>query len=193
MAAKKILIIVGDYVEDWEVKVPFDALPMVGHKVDVVCPDKKKGEVVRTEVNYMDGAQFYCANRGHDFTLNATFDEMNVEDYDALLIPGGRMAEYIRMYPQVIEVVQYFAHENKPMAVLCHGLQVLIGADLCKGRKLTGFPTIGCDLAAAGAEYVDMGLEGVVVDGNLITGASPFAHSKWLAELLKQLGTRITL
>lgn len=194
MAAKKILMIVGDYVEDWEVIVPFDALPMVGHTVHAVCPDKKAGETVRTAVNYPDGgAQFYIEDRGHLFTLNATFAEINVADYDALLIPGGRFAEYIRTYPQVVEAVQHFAQENKPMAVLCHGLQVLIPTGICKGRKLTGFPTVGCDLTAAGAEYVDKGLDGVVVDGNLVTGATFLSHSEWLAEFLKLLGTKISL
>lgn len=192
MAAKKILMIVGDYVEDYEAMVPFQALAMVGHTVHAVCPDKKEGETVRTAVNYMDGAQFYCESRGHDFAVNATFDDINAADYDALLIPGGRFAEYIRKYPQVIEVVQHFARENKPMAVLCHGLQVLIGADLCKGRKLTGFPTVDCDLKHAGAEFVDRGLDGVVVDGNLVTGASFYSHPEWLAKFLEKLGTRIS-
>jgi protease I len=193
MAAKKILMIVGDYVEDYEAMVPFQALAMVGHTVHAVCPDKKKGEMVRTAVNYLDGAQFYCEVRGHDFALNATFADIKASDYDALLIPGGRFAEYVRYYPQVIETVQHFARENKPMAVLCHGLQVLIGADLCKGRTLTGFPTVGCDLKHAGAEFIDKGPAGVVVDGNLVTGASWYAHSEWLAEFLKLLGTKISL
>ncbi|MHC4179820.1 MAG: DJ-1/PfpI family protein [Planctomycetota bacterium] len=192
MAAKKILMIVGDYTEDYEAIVPFQALAMVGHTVHAVCPDKKEGETVRTAVNYMDGAQFYREDRGHDFALNATFADIAAADYDALLIPGGRMAEYIRMFPQMIETVQHFARENKPMAVLCHGLQVLIGADLCKGRKLTGFPTVGCDLKHAGAEFLDKGLAGVVVDGNLVTGASWYAHSQWLAKFLELLGTKIT-
>ena len=194
MSAKKILMIAGDYTEDWEVIVPFDALRMVGHSVDAVCPDKKAGETIRTAVNYPDGgAQFYIEDRGHLFTLNATFAEINVADYDALLIPGGRMAEYIRGYPIVIETVQHFAAENKPMAVLCHGLQVLIPTGVCRGRTVTGFPTIGCDLQAAGAEYVDKGLDGVVVDGNLVTGATFLSHAEWLAEFLKMLGTKIEL
>ena len=192
MAAKKILMIVGDYVEDYEAMVPFQALAMVGHMVHAVCPDKKAGETVRTAVNYPDGAQTYCEVRGHDFILNTTFADVVVADYDALLIPGGRFAEYIRGYPQVIEVVQHFSQENKPIAILCHGLQILIGADLCKGRKLTGFPTISFDLKHAGAHYVDKGLDGVVVDGNLVTGASWLAHPEWLAKFLELLGTKIS-
>ncbi len=194
MAAKKILMIVGDYVEDWEVIVPFDALRMVGHTVHAVCPDKKEGDTVKTAVNYPDGTdQFYIEDRGHLFPLNATFADINVADYDALVIPGGRMAEYVRTYPIVVDAVKHFADSDKPMAVLCHGLQVLIPTGICKGRKMTGVYTVGCDLQAAGAEYIDKGHDGVVVDGNLVTGATFLAHPEWLAEFLKLLGTKITL
>jgi len=193
MSAKKILMIVGDYVEDYEAMVPFQALAMVGHIVHAVCPGKKARDTVRTAVHYMDGAQTFREDRGHDFTLNATFYEIDEADYDGLLIPGGRAPEYIRRDPRVVEMVQHFAREGKPIAALCHGLQVLIAADLCRGRRLTGFPTIDCDLKHAGADFVDRGLDGTVVDGNLVSGASWLSHPTWLARFLEMLGTKVAL
>jgi protease I len=183
----KILMPVGDYVEDYEVMVPFQALQMVGHSVDAVCPDKTAGETVRTSIHYFDGAQTFQESRGHDFTLNATFADVKAEDYDALVIPGGRAPEYIRTNQRLLEMVCHFAKEKKPIAAICHGPQVLIAAGVLKGRKLTAYPTIGPDLKAAGAEFVEMEADQAYVDGNLVTAPAWPAHPKWLAEFLKVL------
>ena len=143
MAAKKILMIVGDYVEDYEVMVPFQALLMVGHTVHAVCPDKKAGDIVRTAIHDFEGDQTYSEKRGHNFTLNATFAETKAEDYDALVIPGGRAPEYIRLNPEVIKAVQHFANANKPIAAVCHGAQVLAAAGVLGGKACTGLSRRG--------------------------------------------------
>ncbi|MGB9618376.1 MAG: DJ-1/PfpI family protein, partial [Desulfomonilaceae bacterium] len=152
MAAKKILMLVGDYVEDYEVMVPFQALLMVGHVVHAVCPDKKAGEFVRTAVHDFEGDQTYSEKRGHNFTLNATFAEVKAEEYDALVIPGGRAPEYIRLNPAVISIVQHFASANKPIAAICHGAQVLAAAGILGGKGCTAYPAVGPDVRCAGGK-----------------------------------------
>lgn len=191
MAAKKILMLVGDYVEDYEVMVPFQALQMVGHSVHAVCPGKKAGEFVRTAVHDMEGDQTYTEKRGHNFTLNASFDEVKAEDYDALVIPGGRAPEYIRLNDKVLQIVRHFAKENKPIAAICHGIQVLIAADVVRGRSCSAYPAIGPDVRMAGGEYVNVPMDRAHVDGNLVTAPAWPAHPDWLAKFLKALGTKI--
>src|ERR1700682_2573276 len=123
--AKKLLMLVGDYVEDYEVMVPFQALQIAGHQVDAVCPDKKAGDKVRTAIHDFEGDQTYTEKPGHNFTLNATFSDVKAADYDALVIPGGRAPEYIRLNEQVVQIVRHFAEANKPIAAICHGAQLL--------------------------------------------------------------------
>ncbi len=184
---KKILMLVGDYVEDYEAMVPFQALQMVGHKVHAVCPGKKSGETVRTSVHYFDGAQTYQESRGHDFTLNATFAMIKADDYDALVIPGGRAPEYLRTNDRVLEIVRHFANKEKPIAAVCHGPQILVAADVLKGRRLTAYPAVGPELKAAGAKFVPLEADDAIADGNLVTAPAWPAHPKWLAEFLKLL------
>ncbi len=191
MSKKKILVLAGDYVEDYEIIVPFHALQMVGHTVHVVCPGKKAGEFVPTSIHDFEGDQTYTEKRGHNFALNATFDQVKTEDYDALLIPGGRAPEYIRMNARVLEIVRYFMKENKPVAAICHAPQVLAAAGVLKGRKCSSYPATSPDVTLAGGTYVDVGMADAVVDGNLVTGpAWPALHS-WLAKFLAVLGTKI--
>ena len=191
MAAQKILVLVGDYVEDYEVMVPFQALQMVGHVVHAVCPDKQAGDLVRTAIHDFEGDQTYSEKPGHNFVLNATFAEVKAEDYDALVIPGGRAPEYIRLNPVVIQIVQHFAQANKPIAAVCHGAQVLAAAGVVKGKRCTGYPAVGPDITSAGGEYVDIPVDQVHVDGNLVTAPAWPAHPAWWAAFLKVLGTRI--
>ena len=191
VAKKKILVLVGDYVEDYEIIVPFHALQMVGHTVHVVCPGKKSGDFVPTSIHDFEGEQTYTEKRGHNFVLNATFDEIKPEEYDAVMIPGGRAPEYIRMNSCVLEIVRYFMKENKPVAAICHAPQVLAAAGVLKGRKCSSYPATSPDVILAGGTYVDVGMADAVVDGNLVTGpAWPALHS-WLAKFLTVLGTRI--
>ena len=191
--AKKILILAGDYVEDYEIMVPFQALQMLGYTVHAVCPDKKSGDIVRTAIHDFEGDQTYSEKRGHNFTLNANFDEINPEDYDALLLPGGRAPEYIRLNPRVIEIVKHFADANKPIAAICHGPQLLAAARVLNGKRVTSYPAVGPDLVNAGAEWVDVGLFDALVDGNLVTAQAWPAHPKWLAEFAKLLGAKIEI
>ena len=191
MSAKRILMLVGDYVEDYEVMVPFQALQMVGHTVEAVCPDKQAGEQVRTAIHDFDGAQTYSEKPGHNFTLNATFAEVRAEDYDALMIPGGRAPEYIRLNSKVIAIVRHFAETHKPIAAVCHGAQVLTAAGVLEDRSCSAYPAVGPDVERAGGRYADIGMEEAHVDGNLVTAPAWPAHPTWLIAFLKLLGTRI--
>jgi protease I len=191
MPAKKILMLVGDYVEDYEVMVPFQALQMVGHTVHAICPDKKAGEKIRTAVHDFEGDQTYSEKPGHNFTLNATFDEVKAETYDALVIPGGRAPEYIRLNQKVLEITRHFAQANKPIAAICHGSQLLAAADVLQGKSCTAYPACKPDVHRAGGTYVDIPADEAMVDGNLVTAPAWPAHPRWLAEFLKILGTKI--
>ncbi len=193
MAAKKILMLVGDFVEDYEVMVPFQALQMVGHTVHAVCPGKKAGESVRTAVHDFEGDQTYSEKPGHNFTLNGTFAEIKADAYDALVIPGGRAPEYIRLNPAVLKIVQHFATAKKPIAAVCHGAQVLAAAGVLKGRSCSCYPAVGPDVTIAGGTYVDIPVDRAHVDGNLVTAPAWPAHPEWLAKFLQVLGTRIEL
>lgn len=191
MSAKKILMLVGDYVEDYEAMVPFQALLMVGHVVHAVCPDKKAGENVRTAVHDFEGDQTYSEKPGHNFTLNATFGEVKVEEYDALVIPGGRAPEYIRLNEKVLQMVRHFADANKPIAAICHGAQVLAAAGVVKGKGCTAYPAVGPDVKSAGGKWVDVAVDRAYVDGNLVTAPAWPAHPEWLAKFLEILGTKV--
>jgi protease I len=193
MGAKKILMLTGDYVEDYEMMVPFQALQMVGHTVHAACPGKKAGESVRTAVHDFDGAQTYSESRGHNFTLNASFAEVRAEDYDALVIPGGRAPEYLRLDAQVLAAVRHFAEAGKPIASVCHGAQILSAAGVIQGRKVNAYPAVGPEVVLAGAEYVELPWDGALVDGNLVTAPAWTAHPAWLAKFLEVLGTKIEL
>ncbi len=193
MSAKKILMLVGDFVEDYEVMVPFQALQMVGHQVHAVCPDKKAGDSVRTAVHDFEGDQTYSEKPGHNFSLNATFDEIRAEDYDALVIPGGRAPEYIRLNENVVRIVRHFAEADKPIASICHGAQVLAAAGVLKGKSCSAYPAVGPDVKGAGGEYVDIAVDKAHRDGNLVTAPAWPAHPDWLAAFLEVLGTRIEL
>ncbi len=190
MAVKKILMLVGDYVEDYEAMVPFQALSMVGHTVHTACPDKKAGQSVRTAIHDFEGDQTYSEKLGHNFALNATFAEIKPEDYDALVLPGGRAPEYLRLNSAVLDCVRYFAEKNKPIAAICHGIQLLTTAGIVKGRKCACYPTIGPEVSAAGGTYEKIGMDEAIVDGNLVTAPAWPAHPAWLALLLDLLGTR---
>ncbi|HUN61185.1 MAG TPA: DJ-1/PfpI family protein [Candidatus Sulfotelmatobacter sp.] len=193
MSRKNILMLVGDYVEDYEVMVPFQALLMVGHDVHAVCPGKKSGEVVRTAIHDFEGDQTYSEKRGHNFALNATFDDIRPEQYDALVIPGGRAPEYIRLNPRVIQIVQHFANAKKPIAAICHGAQVLAAAGVLQGKNCSCYPAVSPDVIRAGGTFADIAMTDAVVDGNLVSAPAWPAHPAWLSKFLTVLGTRIEL
>lgn len=191
MAAKKILMIVGDFVEDYETMVPFQALKMVGHTVHAICPAKRAGDWVHTAIHDFDGAQTYSEKPGHRFTVNRDFDDVQPEDYDALVIPGGRAPEYLRLNQRVLDIVNHFMSAGKPVAAICHGLQILSAAGCVSGRACAAYPAVGPEVNAAGGAYVDIDIDAAHVDGNLVTAPAWPAHPAWLAKFLEVLGTRI--
>jgi protease I len=192
MSGKRILMLVGDYVEDYEAMVPFQALRMVGHTVDAVCPDKAAGDSVRTAIHDFEGDQTYSEKPGHNFGVNASFADVDPAAYDALVVPGGRAPEYLRLNERVLEIVRHFAEAEKPIAALCHGPQILAAAGVLDGRSCSSYPAVGPEVRRAGAEWVDIPVDEGYVDGNLVTGPAWPAHPDWLAKFLEVLGTRIT-
>lgn len=190
--SKKILQLVGDFAEDYEVMVPFQALQMVGHTVHAVCPDKKSGDKIRTAIHDFEGDQTYSEKMGHDFTLNATFASVKAQDYDALVISGGRAPEYIRLDKRVLDLVRHFFDANKPVAAVCHGAQVLTAAGVVKGRTVSAYPAVGPEVQVAGGEYAEIPVTDAVTDGNLVTAPAWPAHPAWLSQFLKVLGTKIS-
>jgi protease I len=191
MSAKHILMLVGDFVEDYEAMVPFQALQMVGHTVHAVCPGKTAGETVRTAVHDFEGAQTYSEKPGHNFALTATFDEIDPARYDALVVPGGRAPEYLRLNPRVLEVVRHFFSANKPVAAICHGPQLLAAAGVLKGRTCSAYPAVGPDVTMCGGTFADVPIDGAHAEGNLVTAPAWPAHPAWLRAFLKLLGTKV--
>jgi protease I len=192
MSGKRILMLVGDYVEDYEAMVPFQALRMVGHTVDAVCPDKAAGESVRTAIHDFEGDQTYSEKPGHNFALNASFEDVDPEAYDALVVPGGRAPEYLRLNERVLEIVRHFADADKPIAALCHGPQILAAAGVLEGRSCSAYPAVGPEVRRAGGTWVDVPVDEGHADGNLVSGPAWPAHPDWLAKFLDVLGTRIS-
>jgi len=195
MPAKRILMLVGDYVEDYEVMVPFQMLIMVGHDVDAVCPDKRAGETVATAIHDFEGEQTYSEKRGHNFRLTADFDQVQAESYDALVIPGGRAPEYLRLDPRVIALVRHFAEAKKPIAAICHGPQILSAAGVLRERACTAYPALQPELTAAGAKWVphSANLDNAHIDGNLVTAPAWPAHPAWMRAFLQVLGTPVAV
>jgi protease I len=191
MPAKRILMLVGDYVEDYEAMVPFQMLLMAGHKVDAACPGKRPGQSVRTAIHDFEGDQTYSEKRGHNFALNAAFEDLKPEEYDALVIPGGRAPEYLRLNRRVLEIVRHFAEANKPIAAICHGAQLLAAAGALKGKCASAYPAVGPDVNAAGGKFVDVPMDAAHVDGNLVTAPAWPAHPAWMRKFLEVLGTKI--
>jgi protease I len=193
MAAKKILMLVGDYVEDYEVMVPFQALQMVGHTVHAVCPGKTNGQSVRTAIHDFEGDQTYSEKPGHNFALNFDFDQVKVEDYDALVVPGGRAPEYLRLNETVLEWVRAFDKADKPIAAVCHGAQLLAAAGILEGRQCSAYPACAPEVRLAGGEFIDIAVTAAHTEGNLVTAPAWPAHPSWLNGFLKLLGTEIIL
>jgi protease I len=192
MKPAKLLMLVGDYVEDYEVMVPFQALQMVGHTVHAICPDKESGQHVRTAIHDFEGDQTYSEKPGHNFVLNASFAEINPPDYDALVIPGGRAPEYLRLNPRVLALVRHFAEANKPIAALCHGAQILAAARVISGKRVNAYPACQPDVELAGGTFVSLEITGAIADGKLVTGPAWPAHPAWLAKFLEVLDQHLS-
>lgn len=193
MTAKKILFLTGDFAEDYETMVPFQALQMVGHTVHAVCPGKKTGDKIKTAIHDFEGDQTYTEKPGHLFTLNWDFDDVDVDNYDALMIAGGRAPEYLRLNERVIAIVKQFAAVSKPIAAVCHGAQLLAAADIIRGKRISAYPACSPEVRLAGGQFADIGVDQAVTDGNFVTAPAWPAHPQWLAQFLKLLGTDIKL
>jgi protease I len=191
MTGKKILMIVGDFVEDYEVMVPFQCLLAVGHRVDAVCPDKNAGDSVATAIHDFEGDQTYTEKPGHRFALNANFSDIDPSAYDALVVPGGRAPEYLRLNDKVISMVKHFADNNKPIAAICHGAQLLAAADVIKGKSVSAYPACAPEVKLAGGTYADIEVTAAETDGNLVTAPAWPAHPAWISQFLAVLGTKI--
>ncbi|AEL24956.1 DJ-1/PfpI family protein [Cyclobacterium marinum] len=190
---KKVLFLTGDFTEDYETMVPFQMLEMVGYTVHTVCPDKKKGDIVKTAIHDFEGDQTYTEKPGHNFVLNYSFDEVNVSDYDGLVIAGGRAPEYLRLNGKLIEMVKHFFESDKPVAAICHGIQILTTAGVIKGKKLTAYPAVGPEVTLAGGEFQDIPADQAYVDGNLVTSPAWPGHPSFIREFLKIMGTKIEI
>ncbi|MGK5044778.1 MAG: DJ-1/PfpI family protein [Janthinobacterium svalbardensis] len=193
MAAKKILFLTGDFAEDYETMVPFQALLMLGHTVHAVCPGKKSGATIKTAIHDFEGDQTYTEKPGHLFTLNASFDEIDPADYDAVMIAGGRAPEYLRLNEKVIAAVRHFAEAGKPVAAVCHGAQLLAAADVIRGKRISAYPACAPEVKLAGGTYADIAVTDAVTDGQFVTAPAWPAHPAWLAQFVKLLGTEIRL
>ena len=193
MAAKKILFLTGDFAEDYETMVPFQALQAVGHHVDAVCPGKRAGDKIKTAIHDFEGDQTYTEKPGHNFTLNATFADIDPAAYDAIVIPGGRAPEYLRLNPRVIAIVREFKEAGKPIAAVCHGAQILAAADVIRGRNISCYPACSPEVKLAGADFADIAVDAAVTDGQFVTAPAWPAHPQWIAQFLKLLGTEVKL
>lgn len=190
---KKVLLLCGDFTEDYETMVPYQALSMLGYQVDAVCPDKKAGDTVATAVHDFLGEQTYTELRGHNFALTASFDDVKTENYEGLFITGGRAPEYIRLNPRVIEITKEFFDANKPVAAICHGPQVLTAAGVLEGYTATAYPTVGPDISLAGGIYKEVDVSEAVVDRNLVTSPAWPGNTAICREFAKLMGAKIEI
>jgi protease I len=183
----KVLMITGDFVEDYENMVPFQALLAMGHDIDAVCPDKNAGDSIATSIHDFEGDQTYTEKRGHNFILNASFANINVDEYDGLYLPGGRAPEYLRLNAKVIEIIQYFVAADKPIASVCHGPQLLTAAGVIEGKKVSAYPACQPEIKMAGAEYIELPMDGAITDGKLVTAPAWPAHPAMLKQFVALL------
>lgn len=192
---KKILLLAGDYVEDYEAMAPCQMLKMLGYDVHTVCPGKKAGDVVKTAIHDFEGDQTYSEKRGHNFAITHDFEKINPDEYVALVIPGGRAPEYLRLDKKIVDLTRKFEKDGKPIAAICHGPQILVAADVVRGKKMTAYPSLKPELEAVGAEWVDPSpsFDNAVVDKNLVTAPAWPAHPAWIAELIKMLGAEVKI
>lgn len=190
---KKVLFLTGDFAEDYETMVPFQMLLMVGYDVHAVCPDKKKGDTIKTAIHDFEGDQTYTEKPGHNFALNYSFSDVDPSEYAGLVIAGGRAPEYLRLNQKVLDVVKHFFDENKPVAAVCHGIQILTAAGVVKGRKLTAYPAVGPEVTLAGGEFQDIPVDAAHVDGNLVTSPAWPGHPALISEFLKVMGATISI
>ena len=188
--SKKILIIAGDCAEDYEVKVPQQALQMLGYEVHVTAPQKKAGDMLQLVVHDFTGLDTYIELTGHRIGVDVALEGLKAADYAGLVIPGGRAPEYVRLSEKAVSLVKDFFSEGKPVAAVCHGTQLLAAADVLKGKETTSYPACGPECSIAGATWHN---KPVVTSGNLVTAQAWPNHPEWLRAFVGLLGAKIEI
>ncbi len=190
MTPKRILMLVGDYVEDYEAMVPLQILKTFGHSVETVCPGKKAGDTVATAIHDFNGDQTYSEKVGHRFAITADFDQIDLAALDALVIPGGRAPEYLRLNPKVLDLVRHFFETKKPVAAICHGPQILAAAGVLNGRQCSCYPAVSPEVSLSGGQYIEPAatMDSAHVEGNLVTAPAWPAHPAWMRAFVDLLG-----
>jgi protease I len=194
MMSKRVLMLVGEFSEEYEIFVFQQALEAVGHQVDIVCPATAQGYRLKTSVHDfgMEGVLTYTEHRGHDIAMTRSFDAVDTADYDAVYIAGGRGPEYIRTFPRVQQIVREFHRDGKPIASICHGVQVLVAVpEVIEGKRVAGLFTCEPEVALTGATFVKIGPTAALRDGNLVTAEGWTALAAFIREVLAVLGTEI--
>ncbi len=192
MPGKKILMLVGDFTEEYEIFVFHQAMEAVGHTVDIVCPDKKAGQILHTSLHDFEGHQTYTEKLGHNYILNKTFADVDPAEYDAVYAAGGRGPEYIRIDKRVQAIVRHFHESDKPIFTICHGVQVLMAVDgVIRGKRVAALQYCEPEVTAVGGIYVDVPPTGAHVDGKLVSAKGWPGLAAFMRECLKVLGTEI--
>ena len=192
MAGKKILMLTGDFSEEYEIFVFEQAMHAVGHTVHVVCPDKKAGDVLKTSLHDFEGDQTYTEKPGHNYILNKTFSEVKPADYDAVYVAGGRGPEYIRIDKRVQEIVRHFHKADKPIFTICHGVQVLMAVtETIRGKEVAALQYCEPEVTAGRRQIHRRAADGAHVDGKLVSAKGWPGLAAFMRECLKVLGTEI--
>lgn len=188
---KRVLMLAGDYTEDYEVMVPYQALKIAGVEVDVVCPGKSAGDIIKTAIHDFEGDQTYSEKPGHNFVLNASFEYLKLERYDGLFLTGGRAPEYLRLDYRVLDIAHFFMDLNKPVAAICHGVQILTAANVLRGKKVTAYPAVKPEILAVGGIFVEKEPHEAVIYENLVTSPAWPGNVEIMKGFFKLLGITI--
>ncbi|MBP7000865.1 DJ-1/PfpI family protein [Amaricoccus sp.] len=188
----KILMLTGEFTEEYEIYVYQQGMEAIGHTVHVVCPDKKKGEMIRTSLHDFEGHQTYLERYGHLAEINKTFAEVDVTEYDAVYCAGGRGPEYIRTDKRVQAMVKHFHDEGKPIFTICHGVQILVAVDgVVKGKRVGALGACEPEVRLAGGTYVDLSPTESLIDGNMVSAKGWTALAAFMRDCNTVLGTEV--
>lgn len=192
MPGKKILMLTGEFTEEYEIFVFQQGMEAVGHTVHVVCPDKRAGDKIQTSLHDFEGHQTYIERFGHLADINKTFSEVKLEEYDAVYCAGGRGPEYIRTDKRIQAMVRHFHETGKPIFTICHGAQILMAVDgVLTGKRVGALGACEPEVRLAGGTYVDLSPTEALVDGNMVSAKGWTALAAFMRECLKVLGTEI--
>ncbi|MFW6150212.1 MAG: type 1 glutamine amidotransferase domain-containing protein [Chloroflexota bacterium] len=168
---KKVAVLAEEDFEDSELTEPLEAMKQAGAQVTIVGSGSKKSYHGKKEKTAVD--------------VDVTADSVQGDEFDAVIVPGGYAPDKMRLHPPMVEFVRKAHQEGKLIAAICHGPQLLISADIVRGRRMTSWPSVAVDLKNAGVNWVD---EPVVQDGNLITSRKPADLKQFNEAIIKFLG-----